>query len=143
MGGFSKAEREAMKERAAELQAEASSGKKGSKKAKEEKACLDAIAEMKDGDREIAERVHAIVTKEAPQLAPKTWYGMPAYADYKGKVVVFLQMSAKFETRYCTLGFNDVAQLDDGDMWPSAYAVTKVSAAVEKEIARLVKRAVG
>ena len=143
MGGFSEAERAAMQERAAELAAEAAGGRRGAKRAREEKACLDALAEMAPPDREVAERVHAIVTRVAPGLAPKTWYGMPAYADAAGKVVVFLQASAKFGTRYCTLGFNDVARLDDGAMWPTAYALTEVTPEVEERAAGLVARAVG
>lgn len=143
MPGFTKAEREAMAARAEELKAEASSGRKGSRKAKDEVACLDAIAGMDPEDKAVAERVHAIVTRTAPDLAPKTWYGMPAYADADGKVVLFLQVRGKFGTRYCTLGFNDVARLDDGSMWPSAYAVTSIDGEVEQRIEALVTRACG
>lgn len=142
MSGFTAAERKAMQERAAELKAEAGARGKAGKRAKGEQACLEAIAAMDDGDRAIAERVHAIVSRTAPDLAPKTWYGMPAYADDSGKAVVFLQVSGKFGTRYCTLGFNDVARLDDGDSWPTAYAITQVSPAVETQIAELVTKAV-
>lgn len=143
MSGFSKAERAAMKERAAELEAESAAGGRGTKKAREEKACLDALDQLQGSDRDIAERVHAIITREAPDLAPKTWYGMPAYADADGKVVVFVQVASKFDSRYCTLGFNDAARLDDGDMWATSYALTDVTPEVEERIAELVRRAVG
>jgi uncharacterized protein YdhG (YjbR/CyaY superfamily) len=113
--GFSAEERAAMKKRAEELRAE---GKKGAKKADGVQAVLDAIAGMAPDDRALAERVHVTVTATAPDLAPKTWYGMPAYANEDGKVVVFFQDSGKFNYRYCTLGFQDTANLDDGDMWP-------------------------
>ena len=137
--GFSAAERAAMKERAAELRAE---GKKGAKKADGLQAVLDAIEKMAPDDRALAERVHMTVTAAAPELAPKTWYGMPAYADADGKVVVFFQDSGKFKYRYSTLGFQDVANLDEGDMWPVAYALSKWSPAVEKKITQLVKAAI-
>src|SRR3954447_6556466 len=114
-GGFTVEERAAMKERAAELRAE---GKKGAKKADGLKAVLDRIAEMAPEDRALAERVHVTVTATAPGLLPKTWYGMPAYANDEGKVVVFFQDAGKFNYRYCTLGFQDAAKIDDGDMWP-------------------------
>lgn len=136
--GFSAAERAAMKERAAELRAE---GKKGAKKADGLQAVLDAIAGMAPEDRELAERVHVAVTAAAPGLAPKTWYGMPAYADDEGKVVVFFQDSGKFKYRYSTLGFQDRAHLDDGDMWPTSYALQAWSPAVEKQVTALVKAA--
>jgi uncharacterized protein YdhG (YjbR/CyaY superfamily) len=116
--GFSKSEREAMRQRAEELRAE----RGGRKKADNLQAALDAIAEMPDGDRTIAERVHAIVTRVAPELLPRTWYGMPAYADGKD-VVCFFQGAAKFDSRYATLGFNDRARLDEGDMWPVSFAI--------------------
>jgi uncharacterized protein YdhG (YjbR/CyaY superfamily) len=137
--GFSAEERAAMKERAAELRAE---GKKGAKKADGLQAVLDAIAKMGPEDRELAERVHVVVTKNAPGLAPKTWYGMPAYANEDGKVVLFFQDSGKFNYRYSTLGFQDAANLDDGDIFPTSYALNKWSAAVEKKVAALVKQAV-
>ena len=137
--GFSAAERAAMKERAAELRAE---GKKGAKKADGLQALLDRIAAMAPADRALAERVHVAVTTAAPQLSPKTWYGMPAYANADGKVVVFFQDSGKFNYRYSTLGFQDAASLDDGDMWPTSYALMKWSPAVEKTIAELVRAAI-
>lgn len=137
--GFTEAERAAMKERAAELKA---SGRKGAKKADEAQACLDKIAEMPDDDRAIAERFHAIVTTHAPMLDAKTWYGMPAYAR-DGKVVTFLKPSEKFGSRYVTVGFEDAAGLDEGNMWATSYAVTKLTKADEKRLAELVKKAVG
>ncbi|WP_433286088.1 iron chaperone [Micromonospora sp. CA-244673] len=137
--GFSAEERAAMKERAAELRAE---GKKGAKKADDLQALLDRIAQMAPHDRALAERVHATVTAAAPELSPKTWYGMPAYANADGKIVVFFQDSGKFNYRYSTLGFQDTANLDDGDLWPVAYALQKWSPAVEKKVVALVKAAV-
>jgi uncharacterized protein YdhG (YjbR/CyaY superfamily) len=137
--GFSAEARAAMKERAAELRAE---GKKGAKKADGLQAVLDRIAEMAPDDRALAERVHLTVTAAAPQLSPKTWYGMPAYANDDGKVVVFFQDSGKFSYRYSTLGFQDAANLDDGDLWPVSYALRKWSPAVEKKVAALVRAAV-
>jgi len=128
-----------MKARAAELRAE---GKKGAKKADGLQEVLDKIAEMAPDDRALAERVHMTVTAAAPDLSPKTWYGMPAYANADGKVVVFFQDSGKFNYRYSTLGFQDAANLDDGDLWPVAYALTDWSAVVEKKVADLVKAAV-
>jgi len=133
--GWTAEERAAMKERAKELRG---TGKKGNGEAD----LLAKIDEMSGTDRSIAERVHAIVTKVAPDLTPKTWYGQPAYAK-DGKVVVFFQASAKFGTRYCTLGFNDVAALDDGSMWPTSYALTALTDADAQKIAELVKKAVG
>lgn len=137
--GFSAAERAAMKERAAELRAE---GRKGAKKADGLEAVLEAIAKMGPDDRALAERVHATVTANAPQLDPRTWYGMPAYANEAGKVVVFFQDSGKFSYRYATLGFQDQANLDDGDLWPVAYALVAWSPAVEKKVTELVRAAV-
>jgi uncharacterized protein YdhG (YjbR/CyaY superfamily) len=137
--GFTAEERAAMKERAAELRAE---GKKGAKKAEGLQAVLDKIAEMAPEDRVLAERVHATVTATAPALVPKTWYGMPAYADAQGKPVVFFQDAGKFGYRYSTLGFQDAANLDHGDMWPVSYALTKWSPAVEKQIVELVQTAI-
>jgi uncharacterized protein YdhG (YjbR/CyaY superfamily) len=138
-GGFSAEERAAMKERAAELRAE---GKKGAKKADGLQAVLDRIAEMAPGDRELAERVHVAVTAAAPDLWPKTWYGMPAYTNADGKVVVFFQDSGKFNYRYSTLGFQEAANLDDGDIWPVAYALIEWTPAVEKKVTELVKAAI-
>jgi uncharacterized protein YdhG (YjbR/CyaY superfamily) len=137
--GFSSEERAAMKKRAAELRAE---GKKGAKKADGLQAVLDSIAAMAPEDRALAERVHATVTAAAPELSPKTWYGMPAYANADGKVVVFFQDSGKFHYRYSTLGFQDAANLDDGDVWPVSYALKKWSPMAEKKVADLVKAAI-
>jgi len=138
-GGFTAEERAAMKARAAELRAE---GKKGAKKADGLQAVLDAIAKMAPADRALAERVHMTVTATAPDLSPKTWYGMPAYTNADDKVVVFFQDSGKFNYRYSTLGFQDTANLDDGDIWPVSYALQNWGAAVEKRVAELVKAAV-
>jgi len=137
--GFSAEERAAMKERAAELRAE---GKKGAKKADGLQAVLDRIADMEPDDRVLAERVHATVTSIAPDLLPRTWYGMPAYANADGKVVVFFQDSGKFKYRYSTLGFQETANLDDADLWPVSYALQKWTPAVEKKVAELVRAAV-
>ncbi len=137
--GFSAAERAAMKARAEELK---SSGRGGKKKAEEAQACLDAIAAMPDEDRLLAERIHAVVASVAGDLTPKTWYGMPAYANEDGKVVCFFKAAAKFGARYATLGFNDAARLDDGDVWPTEYAVTKLPDAEVKKFEKLIKRAV-
>ena len=137
--GFSEAERAAMKARAQELKAQ---GRSGEKKAENERAVLDAIAEMPDDDRLIAERIHALVTTNAPELLPKTWYGMPAYANQDGKVVCFFQDAQKFKARYATFGFNDAAKLDQGAMWPTSFALVELTAADEKKIAALVKKAV-
>jgi uncharacterized protein YdhG (YjbR/CyaY superfamily) len=137
--GFTAEERAAMKARAAELRAE---GKQGAKKADGLQAVLDSIAAMAPEDRALAERVHMTVTAAAPGLSPKTWYGMPAYADADGKVVVFFQNSGKFNYRYSTLGFQETAHLDDGDLWPVAYAIQDWSPVVEKKVAGLVKAAV-
>jgi uncharacterized protein YdhG (YjbR/CyaY superfamily) len=132
--GFTAEERDAMKERAKELKAARS-------KAEDETAVLEKIAEMSDADRAIAERVHAIVKANAPELSPKLWYGQPAYAK-AGKVVCFFQPADKFGTRYSTFGFNDSAHLDDGTMWPTAYALTKLTPTTEKQLATLIKKAV-
>jgi uncharacterized protein YdhG (YjbR/CyaY superfamily) len=137
--GFSAEERAAMKARAAELRGE---GKQGAKKADGLQAVLDSIAEMAPEDRAVAERVHVTVTATAPQLSAKTWYGMPAYANADGKVVVFFQNSGKFNYRYSTLGFQDAANLDDGDLWPVSYALQKWTPTVEKKVVELVKAAV-
>ena len=138
-GGFTAAERAAMKDRAAELRAE---GKKGAKKAEELQAALDSIAKMAPDDRAIAERVHATVSATAPQLSPKTWYGMPANSTAEGKVVVCFKNSGKFSTRYSTLEFQDAANLDDGDLWPVSFALQKWTPAVEQKVAELVRAAV-
>ena len=135
---FTDEERAAMRERAKELKAEARANKK---KAEGESDVLAKIAEMPEPDRAMAERLHAIVTASAPALSPKTWYGMPAYAK-DGKVVCFFQSSHKFKTRYSTLGFNDSANLDDGTMWPTAFALTTLTDADEAKISALVKQAV-
>ena len=137
--GFSADEIAAMKAHAAELRAE---GKKGAKKADGLQALLDSIAKMAPHDRELAERVHVTVTSAAPELTPKTWYGMPAYANAQDKVVLFYQDSGKFNYRYSTLGFQDQANLDDGDLFPVAYALKEWSPPVEKQIVELVKAAV-
>jgi uncharacterized protein YdhG (YjbR/CyaY superfamily) len=137
-GGFTAEERAAMKERAAELRAQ----KGGRKKEAELQGLLDKIAEMPEGDQEVAAGLHTLVTEVAPQLQPRTWYGMPAYAR-DGAVLLFLQPAEKFGTRYCTLGFNDGARLDDGDMWPTGFAVTRLTPAVRETITALVRKAVG
>jgi len=137
--GFSAEERAAMKERAAELRA---AGKKGAKAADGLEALLERIAQMDPDDRALAERVHVAVTTAAPDLVPKTWYGMPAYANAEGKVVVFFQDSGKFGYRYSTLGFQDAAHLDDGDLWPVSFALLQWSAAVEERVVELVRAAV-
>ena len=138
-GGFTADERAAMKARAAELRAE---GKKGAKKADGLQDVVDAIAKMAPEDRALAERVHVAVTTTAPELSPKTWYGMPAYANEDGKVVLFFQDSGKFKYRYSTLGFQDAASLDDGDLWATSYALMQWTPAVEKKVVALVKKAV-
>jgi uncharacterized protein YdhG (YjbR/CyaY superfamily) len=136
--GFSAEERAAMKERARELKAEARANKD---KAAGEHDLLAKIAEMSDPDRSMAERLHAIIKASAPELSPKTWYGMPAYAR-DGKVVCFFTPAQKFNSRYATFGFNDTANLDDGTMWPTSFALTELTAADEARIAALVKQAV-
>jgi uncharacterized protein YdhG (YjbR/CyaY superfamily) len=128
--GFSDEEKAAMKERARETK-----GKDG------ESDLLAKIAEMQEPDRAIAERLHALVKDVAPDLTPKTWYGMPAYAK-DGQIVCFFQPASKFKARYSTFGFNEKANLDDGDMWPTSYALTELTPAAEKKIAALVKKAV-
>jgi uncharacterized protein YdhG (YjbR/CyaY superfamily) len=138
--GFTDEERGAMKERAKELKAAARRGPSG-KKADEESAVLAKIAEMTESDRAMAERIHAVITSSAPDLSPKLWYGMPAYAK-DGKVVCFFQSAQKFNARYATFGFNDAANLDEGAMWPTAFALTELTAADEERIAALVKKAV-
>jgi uncharacterized protein YdhG (YjbR/CyaY superfamily) len=132
--GFTDAEKAAMRARAKELKAEA-------RKADGESELLASIAAMPASSRAIGERLHAIIKSNAPALSPKTWYGMPAYANKDGKVVLFFRGAEKFSERYMTLGFNDSAKIDDGAMWPIAFALTKLTAADEKRIAALVKKA--
>jgi uncharacterized protein YdhG (YjbR/CyaY superfamily) len=138
--GFTAEERAAMKERVQELKAEA---RRGSKKGKAdgESDVLAKIAEMKGSDRAMAKRIHEIVKASAPDLSPRTWYGMPAYAK-DGNVVCFFQSAQKFKSRYATFGFNDRANLDEGAMWPTAFALKELNAAGERKIAALVRRAV-
>ncbi|WP_067478378.1 iron chaperone [Nocardia amamiensis] len=138
--GFTDEERAAMKEHAQELKTAARRGSRATK-ADGEKDVLAKIAEMSESDRVMAERIHAVITASAPDLTPKLWYGMPAYAK-DGKVVCFFQSAAKFKARYATLGFNDIANLDEGTMWPTAFALTKLTAADEERIGELVKKAV-
>jgi uncharacterized protein YdhG (YjbR/CyaY superfamily) len=133
--GFTPEERAAMKERAKELKAE-------KERADGESALLAKIAEMPKADRVMAERFHAIVKASAPGLSPKTWYGMPAYANEDGKVVCYFQSADKFKSRYATFGFNDDANLDKGNMWPTSFALTELTAAEEAKISALVKKAV-
>jgi uncharacterized protein YdhG (YjbR/CyaY superfamily) len=132
--GFTPEERAAMRERAKELKASAT-------KEEGEKACLEAIGKMPKADRTIGKRLHEIIQDNAPDLAAKTWYGMPAYAK-DDKVVCFFQSADKFKARYATFGFNDTANLDQGDMWPTSFAVKELTPAVEKKVAQLVKKAV-
>ncbi|WP_405523865.1 iron chaperone [Streptomyces canus] len=139
---FTDEERAAMKERAQEVKASARRGSHADKAAEDEAAVVAKIAEMEDADRAMAERIHAVVKASAPGLAPKLWYGMPAYAK-DGKVVCFFQSAQKFNARYATFGFNDKANLDEGTMWPTAFALTKLTAADEARIGELVKRAAG
>ena len=135
--GFTDEERAAMRERAQELKAAARAGKAG-----EESAVLEKIAAMPEPDRTMGERLHAIVKGSAPGLSPKLWYGMPAYAK-DGNVVCFFQNAQKFKTRYSTLGFSDKAALDEGQMWPTSFALTELTASEEARISALVKKAVG
>ncbi len=136
--GFTDEERAAMKERAQELKAEERMNKI---RAEGEKALLDKIAEMEGADRAMAEKLHDIITASAPDLTPRTWYGMPAYAK-EGKVVCFFQSAQKFKSRYATLGFSDAANLDEGAMWPTYFALKELAPAQEKKITALVKKAV-
>lgn len=130
-----------MAQRAAELKA--AKGVKGAaKRARDFDACLTAIESLEGSDRQVAERLHVIVSEEAGQLHPKTWYGFPAYANDGDKVIVFYQPASKFSTRYGTVGFNEDAALDDGDAWPTSFAVLRMTAKVEQEFRRLVRRAV-
>ena len=137
--GFTDEERAAMKNRAQELKAEARANKN---KAEGESDVLAKIAEMPEPDRAMAKRLHAIIKASAPVLVPKTWYGMPAYANKDGKVVCFFQTAQKFNTRYATLGFNDTANLDEGALWPVAFALKELTATEEARISALVKKAV-
>ena len=137
--GFTDEERAAMKERAKELKAEARANKN---KAEGESDVLAKIAELPEPERAMAKRLHEIIEASAPALAPKTWYGMPAYANKDGKVVCFFQTAQKFNTRYATLGFNDTANLDEGAMWPTAFALKELTATEEERIGALVKKAV-
>jgi uncharacterized protein YdhG (YjbR/CyaY superfamily) len=137
--GFTDAEKAAMKERAKELKAEARAGKN---KAEGEKAVLAAIAAMQEPDRSMALRVHEIIKASAPTLSPKTWYGMPAYANEGGDVICFFQSAQKFNARYATLGFSDKAHIDEGAMWPTSFALKELNAAEEARIVELVKKAV-
>jgi uncharacterized protein YdhG (YjbR/CyaY superfamily) len=137
--GFTAEEKAAMKERAKELKAEARASKN---REEGEKAVLGAITQMKEPDRSMAKRLHEIITTNAPTLMPKTWYGMPAYADADGKVICFFQAASKFNVRYATFGFQPDANLDDGDMWPTGFPLKKLTAATEAKIVELVKKAV-
>ncbi|WP_428956401.1 iron chaperone [Streptomyces sp. cg35] len=139
--GFTDEERAAMKQRAQELKTSARRGSRADKAAQDEAAVIAKIAEMAEPDRRTAERLHALVKENAPELAPKLWYGMPAYAR-NGKVVCFFQCAAKFNARYATLGFSDQAQLDEGTMWPTSYALTGLTAQDEARIVDLLKSAV-
>ena len=138
--GLSKEEREAVKQRAAELRAQEKAGKS---RAAGEQAVREAIAEMPDEDRTLAEGIHRIVADVAPQLLPKTWYGFPAYADENGKIVVFFKAASKYTTRYATLGFEEAAQLDDGDLWVTSFALKALTSETEKTITDYVRRAAG
>jgi uncharacterized protein YdhG (YjbR/CyaY superfamily) len=135
-GGFSAEEQAAMKATAKERKAQTT-------RAEGEQALREALAGMDDADRALGARLHAIITANAPELAPRTYYGMPAYANAEGKVVLFYRNARKFNERYATLGFNDVARLDDGTMWPNGYSLTALTPANEQAIAALVKKAVG
>ncbi|MGW7819443.1 iron chaperone [Streptomyces puniciscabiei] len=141
-GSFTDEERAAMKERAKEVRASARGASRAARAAEDEAAVLAKIAEMRDTDRATAERIHAVVQAAAPGLAPKLWYGMPAYA-LDGKVVCFFQSAEKFGSRYATFGFSDRATLDEGSMWPASYALKELSAADEARIGELVRKAVG
>lgn len=137
--GFTDEEKAAMQARAKELKAEARANKN---KAEGETDLLAKIAELPEPERTMAERLHAIVKASAPTLTPKTWYGMPAYANNDGKIVCFFQSAHKFGTRYATLGFNDTAKLDDGDLWPVAFALKALTPVTEAKISALIKQAV-
>jgi uncharacterized protein YdhG (YjbR/CyaY superfamily) len=139
---FTAEERDAMVARAQEAKAEAGGGRRADKAAAEKQAALDSMSAMPEADRVLAERLHALVTAAAPALSPKTWYGMPAYANRDGKVVCFFTPAEKFKERYATFGFQPEAKLDEGNMWPTSFALTKLTAADEARIAALVKKAV-
>lgn len=138
--GLSKDERDAVKQRAAELRAQEKAGKS---RAAGEKAVREAIAAMPDDDRVLAEGIDRIVSEVAPHLVPKTWYGFPSYADEDGKIVVFFKAASKFTTRYATLGFEESAQLDDGDLWVTSFALLKLTPKTEKTIAEHIRKAAG
>ncbi|MGC5172489.1 hypothetical protein ACPW96_13665 [Micromonospora sp. DT81.3] len=138
--GLSEEERAAVKQRAAELRAQEKAGKS---RAAGEKAVREAIAEMPDEDRVLAEGIDRIVSEVAPQLVPKTWYGFPSYADEDGKIVVFFKAASKYTTRYATLGFEEAAQLDDGDLWVTSFALRALTPKTEKTIADYIRRAAG
>jgi uncharacterized protein YdhG (YjbR/CyaY superfamily) len=138
-GGLSEEERDAVKQRAKELRAQEKAGKN---RAAGEKAVLDAIAEMEPDDKVLAEGLHKVVADVAPDLVPKTYYGMPGYANAEGKIVVFIQAASKFKTRYATIGFEDRADLDDGDMWSVGFAIRNWTPAVEQKLTELVRKAV-
>jgi uncharacterized protein YdhG (YjbR/CyaY superfamily) len=138
--GLSKEERDAVKQRAAELRAEEKAGKT---RAAGEKAVREAIAALPDEDRILAEGIGRIVSEVAPQLTPKTWYGFPAYADDDGKIVVFFKAASKYTTRYATLGFEEAAQLDDGDLWVTSFAVLALTPATERTITEHIRKAAG
>ena len=138
-GGLTAEERDAVKQRAKELREQEKAGKN---RAAGDKAVRDAIAEMEPDDRVLAEGLYKVVTEVAPDLVPKTYYGMPGFANAEGKIVVFIQAAAKFKTRYATIGFEDRAKLDDGDLWPIGYAVRNWTPEVEEQITRLVRTAV-
>lgn len=137
--GFTAEEKAAMKARAQELKAEARASKN---REEGEKAVFAAIAQMKEHDRSMAKRLHEIITAAAPELMPKTWYGMPAYADKDGKVICFFQAASKFKVRYATFGFQPDAKIDEGNMWAASFALIKLTPAEEKKIVALVKKAV-
>jgi uncharacterized protein YdhG (YjbR/CyaY superfamily) len=139
--GFTDEEKAAMQERNRELKAEARRSSRADKAKDEEDAVVAKIAEMEEPDRSMAERLHAIIKASAPVLEPKLWYGMPSYAK-DGKVLCFFQPAQKFNTRYATLGFNDIANLDEGDMWPTAFALKELTGTEEKRIGELMKKAV-
>lgn len=138
--GFSAAEKAAIKERARELKALERIGKD---RAKGEQELMSALSKLSPADRKMGQRLHELITETAPHLMPKTMYGMPAYANADGKVIIFYQAASKYESRYNTLGFNDSAMLDEGNMWPTSFALIKLTAAEETKIVKLVKKAVG
>lgn len=138
-GTFSEFERKAMQERAKELREEAKNAKN---RAKGEEALKNAISEMSQNDKSIVTRIHELVMSTASELFPKTWYGMPAYANKDGKVICFFQAASKYQTRYSSFGFNDAANLDEGNMWPTSFAITKLTKAEEERIVELLKKAI-